>query len=180
MAITDQGKSVFLPVFLHAVVVSPQSEGVWAKIYIRPWWTPFIPISVVEEVVRPGDFGLIYVWSNSIHVQGATLLPSCPRLCLWNPLPCSFSPVTTTVSPSHPWRWRLLIWVKYTRELLLCNTFNHHHHTIILFGQLDKKDASCQFFCVPVVLVPFFSGKDFLESEGWFYFCRRLWGCTAT
>lgn len=36
MAIADQGKSVFLQMILHAVVVSPQSEGVRRKIYIRP------------------------------------------------------------------------------------------------------------------------------------------------
>lgn len=28
MAITNQGKRVLLPIFLHAVAVSPQSEGV--------------------------------------------------------------------------------------------------------------------------------------------------------
>lgn len=82
---------------------------------------------------------------------------------------------------SAPARWRPFIWVKHTGELLVCNTFNHHQ-TISMFGQPNSKNVViCQgfFFGLPFGFAPFFAGKDFLEGEEWYYFCRQLQGCAA-
>lgn len=73
-------------------------------------------------------------------------------------------------------KWRPLIWVEYTRGLLI-----NHHQTISMFKQPNSKNVvSFQFFCLPFVSVPFCSGEDFLEGEGWFCFCRQLWGRAAS